>query len=424
MKSSVWQLDLDRWLAPFLAVWGDKRRKRWAPLYLKGLLLPGERKSIAPMAARLAPHDEAQLHHFVADSPWATEPLEAVLLERIGEQLGGKNAHLIVDDTALPKKGTRSVGVAHQYCGALGKQANCQVLVSLTLARDEVPAPIALRLFLPEAWTRNGERREAAKVPVDLAYRPKWQIALEEIDRILAAGVSFGDVLADAGYGVGAEFRNGLTERNLRWAVGILSTQNVYSADVTTTFPRHRRRGPRRKHPVVSETPCSAQQFIETHATFRQISWRVGTKGRLSGEFALCRVRPADGDEASMGVHLPGEKAWLICERFPNGDRKYYLCNFTATASPKSIVSAVKARWACEQAHQQMKEELGLDHFEARSWIALHHHTLLVMIAFAFLTDLRLRENKAQTQRTHAPSNASGHSPRGGSAVRCVDALS
>jgi SRSO17 transposase len=423
VKSPAWQLDLDRWLSPFLAVWGDKRRKKWAPLYLRGLLLPGERKSIAPIAARLAPEDEAQLHHFVADSPWATPPLEAVLLRKIGDLLGGKAAHLIVDDTSLPKKGTHSVGVAHQYCGALGKQANCQVLVSLTLARDEVPAPVALRLFLPEAWARDADRRESTGVPEAATYRPKWQIALEEIDHVLAAGVSFGDVLADAGYGICAEFRNGLTERKLRWAVGIVSTQNVYAANVTTAFPKHRR-GPRRKHPVVSEAPCSAQLFIEKYAKFRDVSWRAGTKGKLSGEFAIARVRPADGDEASMGVHLPGEPAWLVCERFPNGDRKYYLCSFPATASSRSVVAAIKARWACEQAHQQMKEELGLDHFEARSWLALHHHTLLVMIAFAFLTELRLRQNKSETQRNRAPSNASGHSPRGGAAVRCVDALS
>jgi SRSO17 transposase len=418
----AWERNFDRWLQPFLAVWGDKRRLKWAPLYLRGLLLPGDRKSIAPIASRVAPEDEAQLHHFVADSPWDTAPLEEVLLQRVDALLGGANAHLIVDDTALPKKGEHSVGVAHQYCGALGKQANCQVLVSLTLARNEIPAPIALRLFLTQPWAQDAERRKRAKVPESIVYRPKWKIALEEIDRVLATGVSFGDVLADAGYGACAEFRRGLSDRNLQWAVGILSTQNVYSSDVTTRFPK-RGVGQPRKHPVVSEAPVSASRYIETHGRFRKVGWREGTKGKLEGEFAVVRVCPADGTEASMGVHLPGDAAWLVCERFSNGDRKYYLCSFPASASIRSVVAAVKARWACEQAHQQMKEELGLDHFEARSWVGIHHHAVLVMIAFAFLTHVRLHENKSSTQRALAPSNASGCTSGVGSAPGCVDSL-
>lgn len=422
MNTPEWVDEFDHWLKPFLAVWGDKRRLKWAPLYLMGLLLPGDRKSIAPIAARVAPEDEAQLHHFVADSPWDPEPLEEVLLRQVDSLLGGHTAHLIVDDTALPKKGEHSVGVAHQYCGALGKQANCQVLVSLTLANREVPAPVALRLFLPQSWTRDAQRRKRTKVPESVVYLPKWKIALEEIDRVLAAGVSFGDVLADAGYGACAEFRHGLTERQLQWAVGILSTQNVYSASVTTTFPRYRRGQPR-KHPVVSERPVSASKYVEAHGKFRKVAWRIGTKGQLRGDFAVLRVCPADGVEASMGVHLPGDQAWLVCQRLSNGDRKYYLCNFPANASVRSVVAAVKARWACEQAHQQMKEELGLDHFEARSWLGLHHHAVLVMIAFAFLTHLRLHENKPKAQRSVAPSDASVRPTRVGSAARCVNPL-
>lgn len=405
MDSTEWDRTFDRWLAPFLAVWGDKRRRRWAPLYLKGLLLPGDRKSIAPIASRVAPDDEAQLHHFVADSPWNVEPLEEVLLEQIDSLLGGDAAHLIVDDTALPKKGDKSVGVAHQYCGALGKQANCQVLVSLTLARNEVPAPVALRLFLPEGWARDRERRARAKIPDAITHRPKWRIALDEIDRVRAAGVSFGSVLADAGYGMCGEFRRALSERELRWAVGILPNQNVYSVNVETTQPPYAFGRPR-KHPVVSSNPASVALFVEEHGTFRSVSWRQGTKGKLQGEFALLRVRVADGPEWAKGQHLPSDPVWLICERFGNGDRKYYLCNLPATASARSIVGTVKARWACEQAHQQMKEELGLDHFEARSWRALHHHAVLVMIAFAFLVHFRVRENKSQTQRVLAPSNS------------------
>lgn len=392
--TASWRRQLDRWLEPFLDALGDKRRRVWAPLYVLGLLIPGERKSMQPISLKVAPQDVEQIHHFVATSPWKTAPLEEVLCHKADEMLGGDSSFLIVDDTALPKKGTESVGVAHQYCGALGKQANCQCLVSLTLARDEVPIPIALRLFLPKEWTDDRGRCDAAKVPDAIGYRPKWQIALDEIDRVRKAGVRFGSVLADAGYGVCAEFRQGLTERGMLWAVGIISTQNMYPADVKVSMPASKTGRPR-IHPKVSEAPCSAQKFIEKHGRFRRIAWRDGTKGELSANFAMVRVRPADGIEASNGIHLPGDPAWLVCERLDNGDQKFSLVNLPASATKKEIVGALKARWACEQGHQQMKEELGLDHFEGRSWLGLHHHALLTMIAFGFLQHLRLTENKS-----------------------------
>jgi SRSO17 transposase len=390
-----WRRRLDRWLDPFLEVLGDKRRRVWAPLYILGLLLPGERKSMQPISSRVAPKDAEQIHHFVATSPWDAAPLEEVLCQKVDEMLGGESSFLIVDDTGLPKKGKESVGVAHQYCGALGKQANCQCLVSLTLARDDVPAPIALRLYMPQTWTKDRARCEAAKVPDTIGYRPKWQIALDEIDRVRAAGVRFGGVLADAGYGVCAEFRKGLTSRKLAWAVGILSTQNMYTANVKISMPARRKAGRPRVHPKVSAAPCSAERFIEEHGRFRKVTWREGTKGALSGNFAIVRVRPADGAEAANGVHLPGDPAWLVCELLDNGDKKFSLVNLPASASQQEIVGALKARWSCEQAHQQMKEELGLDHFEGRSWSGLHHHAVLTMIAFAFLQHLRLTENKS-----------------------------
>lgn len=391
--TTAWQKRLDRWLEPFLDALGNKRRRVWAPLYIFGLLLPGDRKSMQPISSRVAPKEVEQIQHFVSTSCWDTASVEEVLCQKVDEMLGGESSFLIVDDTSLPKKGTHSVGVAHQYCGALGKQANCQCLVSLTLANDDVPAPIALRLFLPQTWTKDPERCKRAKVPSEVAYRAKWKIALEEIDRVRAAGVRFGCVLADAGYGVCAEFRQGLTARSLAWAVGILSTQNMYPANVKLSMPTNADR--RRVHPKVDKAPCSAEKFIEVHGRFRELTWREGTKGKLSGDFAVVRVRPADGIEGTMGVHLPGDPAWLVCERLDNGDKKFSLVNLPASASRQQIVGAIKARWACEQAHQQMKEELGLDHFEGRSWFGLHHHAVLTMIAFAFLQHLRLTENKS-----------------------------
>jgi SRSO17 transposase len=394
-STTAWQRRLDRWLAPFLDALGDKRRRKWAPLYIFGLLLPGERKSIQPLSMRVAPDKGEQIHNFVATSCWPTEPVEEVLCRKADEMLGGDASFLIVDDTALPKKGTHSVGVAHQYCGALGKQANCQCLVSMTLARDDIQAPIALRLYLPREWTNDRERCDGVKVPAEIGYRPKWRIALDEIKRIRAAGVRFGGVLADAGYGVCAEFRHGLSDLGLTWAVGILSTQNMYSEKVKLSVPKRQGVGRPRIRPMPSEAPCSAARFIDEHGVFQTVRWRRGTKGALSGNFAVVRVCPADGAEIKDGVHLPGSPAWLACERFSNGDRKFYLANLPASASRKRVVAAIKARWACEQAHQQMKEELGLDHFEGRSWFGLHHHAVLTMIAFAFLQHLRLTENKS-----------------------------
>jgi SRSO17 transposase len=374
---------------------GDKRRRKWAPLYIFGLLLPGERKSIQPLSARVAPEYGEQIHNFVATSCWPTEPVEEVLCKKANAMLGGDSSFVIIDDTALPKKGTHSVGVAHQYCGALGKQANCQCLVSLTLARDEIQVPVALRLYLPKEWTNDRARCDRVKVPAEISYRPKWRIALDELDRIRAANVRFGSVLADAGYGVCAEFRQGLSDRGLTWAVGILSTQNMYSEDVEVSLPKHRGAGRPRIRPMPTRPPRSAAEFIAKNGVFKKTSWRHGTKGILSGDFAVLRVRPADGAETKDGIHLPGSPAWLVCERFSNGDRKYYLVNLPATASRKSVIAAIKARWACEQGHQQLKEELGLDHFEGRSWFGLHHHAVLTMIAYAFLQHLRLTENKS-----------------------------
>jgi SRSO17 transposase len=246
-----WAGELERWLEPFLARLRRKAQRRWAPFYLKGLILPGERKSVEPMAARVAPADTQQLHHFVSTSPWATGPLEDELVKAADRLVGGPDAVLVVDDTALVKQGRRSVGVKRQYCGQLGRRANCQALVSLTLARAEVPVCVGLRLFLPEDWCGDAGRRVAAGVPEAVGYRPKWQIALDEIDRVLAAGARFGCVLADAEYGKAAEFRHGLSERNLPWAVGILPTQKVYPADVTLSCPARKPTGAAR-----ASTPC------------------------------------------------------------------------------------------------------------------------------------------------------------------------
>src|SRR6266480_2440908 len=334
--TSKWEDELGRWLKPFLDRLGHKARRRMCPLYVSGLIGPGDRKSVQPMAARLSPGDYDQLHHFIADGVWDAAPLESELLIQADRLVGGKDAVLVIDDTAMPKKGDRSVGVAPQYASSLGKTANCQTLVSLTLARGEVPVMVALRLFVPESWTSNPVRMKRAGVPVEhRAARSKPEIALAEIDRVIAAGVRFGCVLADAGYGLSAPFRQGLTARGLVWAVGFPGRQKVYPVGVKLIFPVAGRGRPRQRHiPDLLSMP--AEDML------------------------------AD------------------------------------------------ARWICEQAHQQLKEELGLDHFEGRSWHGLHRHALMTMIAYAFLQYRRLAQagRKKKNQRSTASTEPAGRTLR------------
>ena len=392
-RADDWREELRVWLAPFLTRLGHKARRRMLPVYISGLIGPGDRKSMQPMAARLAPGEYDQLHHFVAAGVWDPAPLEAELLAKADGLVGGSDAVLVIDDTALPKKGRHSVGVAAQYASALGKTANCQTLVSLTLARGEVPVMVSLRLFLPGSWTSDPGRLDRAGVPAEhRAHRTKPEMALGELDRILAAGVRFGSVLADAGYGLSAPFRQGLTARGLTWAVGISGRQKVYPADVKLIFPVAGRGRPRQHH--VPDVPSISAEDVLADAEWREISWRKGTKGKLKARFAAVRVRTADGPPQRIGTmgqqHLPGDEAWLVGELRASGERKYHLANLPTETDLHTLAATIKARWVCEQAHQQLKEELGLDHFEGRSWSGLHRHALMTMIAFAFLQDRRL----------------------------------
>jgi SRSO17 transposase len=424
--TSDWNSDLQKWLAPFLERLGHRARRRMCPLYVAGLIGPGDRKSVQPMAERLAPGDYDQMHHFIADGIWDATPLEAELLVQADRLVGGSDAVLVIDDTALPKKGDRSVGVAAQYASVLGKTANCQTLVSLTLARAEVPVMVGLRLFLPDSWTCDPARLKQAGVPAaHRAPRSKPEIALAEIDRTIATGVRFGSVLADAGYGLSAPFRQGLTTRGLTWAVGIPGRQKVYPAHVKLIFPVAGRGRPRQRH-IPDILSKSAEEMLAP-AVWRSVSWRQGTKGALKARFAAIRVRVADGPPQRIGdkgqQHLPGEEVWLIGERRTSGETKYYLVNLPPETKLRRLAAIVKARWICEQAHQQVKEELGLDHFEGRSWQGLHRHALMTMIAYAFLQYRRLatagRKKKKQRPATtakpasrpsrHHQSHTAGH---------------
>jgi len=409
-----WQADLDRWLAPFVAALRHKTRARMCPAYIAGLIGPGDRKSVQPMAMRAGEIGYDQLHHFVAAGVWDSGPLEAALLKKADGLVGDDGGFLVIDDTTLPKKGNHSVGVAPQYASSLGKTANCQALVSVTLASREVPVMVGLRLFLPESWTDDPERMARAYVPKDKQIAlTKPEIALEEIDRVIASGARFGCVLADAGYGSSGPFRQALSARGLLWAVGLSRRQNVYPADVALIFPIAKA-GKRRKYHVPDQPPVAAEALL-AGSKWQKVSWRRGTKGRLTCLFAACRVRVADGHKHRMLDNrmqcMPGDEVWLVGERRSTGEQKYYVSNLPADTSLKMLAATIKARWVCEQAHQQLKEELGLDHFEGRSWTGLHRHALMTMIAYAFLQSRRLKAagRKKKNRGTTTTTEHAGH---------------
>jgi SRSO17 transposase len=343
MADVNWRTDLERWLAPFLAGLSHPARRRMCPLYVAGLIGPGDRKSVQPMAARADEVGYDQLHHFVAAGVWDSAPLDAALLKEADRLVGDRAGFLVVDDTALPKKGLHSVGVAPQYASSLGKTSNCQSLVSVTLASREMPVMVGgagqgpqpaqqagvtrggLRLFLPETWTDDPERMTRARVPKDRQVAlTKPEIAIEEIDRVVASGARFGCVLADSGYGSSGAFRQALSERGLLWAewarahakrslvgwhtegVGMSRRQNVYPADVTLIFPVAKT-GKRRQYHIPDRPPLSAEAMLAGEP-WRKISWRRGTRGRLTCLFAARRVRVADHPHQSAKVVLRTER--------------------------------------------------------------------------------------------------------------------
>lgn len=274
-----WMDDLEHWLQPFLADFSHRVRRRMCPLYIAGLIGPGDRKSVQPMAARANDVGYNQLHHFVAAGVWDSTPLEAVLLKEADRLVGDDAGFLVIDDTALPKKGQYSVGVAPQYASSLGKTSNCQSLVSVTLASREVPVMVGRRLFLPDTWTNDPERMKRARVPKDRQVAlTKPEITIEEIDRVIASGSCFGCVLADAGYGSSSSFRQALSERGLLWAVGLSWRQNVYPADVDLIFPVATS-GRRRQYHIPDQPLVSAEAML---------SGSSANAGRLANKNTMC----------------------------------------------------------------------------------------------------------------------------------------
>jgi len=378
-------------------------RDRHEPLraYVTGLCLPGERKSVEPMAARVDPRHvrsrHQSMHHFVADAPWDTAAVLRVARQWVLEPMArhGGVAAWIVDDTAFPKKGQHSVGVARQYCGGLGKQDNCQVAVRVSMANEAVSLPVAYQLYLPEAWANDRRRRRGAGVPTHRTFQPTWQIALAQIQTLQTEGVPPAPVLADAGYGDTTAFRDALTTAGLTYVVGVKKETTAWPPGAAPRPPKRwkgRGRPPTRVRRTATHTPQSFKQLAGAlpAAAWRTVTWRKGTRGAMPSRFARLRVRPAHRD-AQRAEPRPEE--WLLIE-WPRDDAeptKYWLSTLPASTSLADLVRLAKLRWRIERDDQELKDALGLDHFEGRGWRGFHHHGALCIAAYAFLAAERAR---------------------------------
>ena len=376
---------------------------RVAPLraYCTGLILPGERKSVEPMAARVDPGRvqaaHQSLHHFVAKAEWSDEALLAVVRARVlpAVERQGPIRAWIIDDTGFPKKGRHSVGVARQYCGQVGKQDNCQIAVTLSVANAHASLPVACRLYLPEAWAQDPERRAKAGVPDQVAFRTKPEIALDEIRATLQAGVSPGVVLADAGYGVDTAFRTALTEMGLSYILGIQSSTTLWPPGTAPLPPKRwsgKGRPPTRIRRDPHHTPLSARDLAKTlpDEAWKIVTWREGTNAPLASRFAAVRVRPAHRDHLR---HEPRPEEWFLVE-WPNGEEeptKYWLSTLPDDAPLADLVEQAKLRWRIERDYQDLKQEIGFGHYEGRGWRGFHHHATLCIAAYGFLVSERSR---------------------------------
>ena len=369
--------------------------------YCTGLLLSGERKSVEPMAARLAPDNvrrmHQSLHHVVADAPWSDEAVLDRCLDFILPAMlrQGPVVAWVVDDTGFPKKGQESVGVARQYCGQVGKQDNCRVAVSLSMTTETASMPVAFRLYLPEVWIKDRQRRKKTGVPEETQFQTKPEIALEQIRRARERGIPQGVVLADAGYGNDTGFRMALTKMEMPYVMGVQSTVTVWKPGKepkpapayqgTGRPPKLIRRD--RRHQPVSAKDLALSLPADA---WKKVSWRQGVKKRLQSRFAALRVRPAHRDYWRAEPHA---EEWLLIE-WPTGETepsKYWLSTLAADTPLKQLVRMAKHRWIIERDYEELKQELGLGHYEGRGWRGFHHHATLCMAAYGFLVTERNR---------------------------------
>jgi SRSO17 transposase len=381
-----------------------KDQRRWGEVYLRGLMLDGKRKSIEPMAARLADGDEQCLQQFVNQSPWDPVLVRRALARRMSREISPEA--WVIDDTGFPKFATHSVGVARQYSGALGKVGNCQIGVSINAATDEASCPLEWRLFVPEEWDQDSEfnqdRRAKCKLPEDVHHVEKWRLALEMIDELREWGIEPPVVVGDGAYGDITEFRTGLQERAIGYVLDVKGVTSAYAHDITPSQPpkpEGRGRPPGMRY---REDPSSLKELALAagEQSTVTVTWREGTRGKMSSRFLALRVRPAN-IHLRRHAHKTGEElaaGWLLCE-WPHGKPepvKYWLSNLPADTDITELVRLGKMRWRIEHDYRELKDALGLDHFEGRTYPGWNHHVTLVSVAHAFLTLERRRRPPAR----------------------------
>jgi len=391
---------LSDFLAELIAPMGRAERRHWARVYVSGLLLDGERKSIEPIAARIEGAEVQALRQFVGQSPWEVEAVQRGLARWVVETLSEPEVWMI-DETTFPKAGEHSVGVARQYCGALGKLANCQLAVSLHWSSAQMSCPISWRLYLPKAWAEDPVRRAAAKVPAPVVYQSKSELALELLDQALAWELPRLPVVADSAYGNDFSFRAALRQRGLDYAVAVEPSTKVWLQEPQRIpSPAGSGRGrPHRQPPLVEGFPepldlASVAAQLPA-AAWKKVTWRHGSKGPLRSRFAKVMVWAAHGWKKSEPLERVAE--WLLME-WPEGAAApcdYWLVRLGAGAvGLPRLIRTARARWRVELDYRELKEELGLDHYEGRHWLGWHHHVTLVSMAFGFLRGEQARAKK------------------------------
>ena len=419
--------DFDHYLTHLSAALGHADRHAGLSGYCTGLMLPLSRKSVEPMAARIDPlHASAKhqsLHHFVAKASWSDQALLRRVAQWVVPQMDfSTGGWWIIDDTGFPKKGKHSVGVARQYCGVLGKQDNCQVAVSVSLACEMGSIPVAWQLYLPAIWAQDKARRAKAGVPEAIEFATKPQIALQQMRDLLAQGAPQHCVLADAGYGIDYAFRQGLSDMGLAYMVGITAAVVVWPPGVQPLPPKSYSGMGRpsvmpRRTAVRQPMSVKALALALPDSAFHTISWREGSNARLTGRFAALRVRCA-GSNVGKARLLPEQ--WLLIEWLADQaePEKYYLSTLPETAAINDLVAAAHMRWRIERDYQDLKQNLGLGHYEGRGWTGLHHHASLSIAAYGYLMALRLRAGKdvggkKNTIQRQIPAVSQDYIPRG-----------
>ena len=408
---------LEAYAAHFADNFNRPRQRAWCGVYLAGLLQDGERKSIEPLSRRVAlpaalagtSDPDQGLQQFVSASAWDEQALGRRYRALMAATFADPAGVFVLDDTTFPKAGTHSVGVQRQYCGALGKKANCQAAVSLHYVGGQGHVPLALHLFLPESWLEAPARLDKAGVPADQRRAlTKGEIALELLDAVRAEnGLPGQVVVADSGYGVSGPLRAGLAERGLHYVLGVTGEMVIFTEEPRWLEPGPRRDGraggrARHRHVPAADGPKPLRlRAVAAQTSLRQVTWREGTKGPMASRFAWRRVWPAHG--WTTGECAGEEPIWLLIEEQPDGTIKYAFSNLPAGTSRLRAVRLWRERWKIEQGYQQMKEELGLDHFEGRSWRGFHHHAVLVMLAFGFLALEQRRAKQKPVSKKSLP---------------------